>query len=247
MANTSVGTHSTAAMGILQNMTESMARVMPFSNRNIISTSPSLSMLSSNATMPPTINTYENMTSEGFDNMSLPCDNTTQSLPEEASIQLNMYSIIYICIGSCGILGNLFVVLTMLLSRELRSKMTNVLIINQSCIDTMASLVMVAHSTSQYYTGGYVGIWGLLRCKLWTNKWLMWHMFVTSTYNLVFLTMERYVHIIYPFKYQVTFNGKIVALMILAAWAFPFTYKSPLFIHTTTVKDEVMPIFYFYS
>ena len=67
----------------------------------------------------------------------------------------------------------------------------------------------------------------------------MWHMFVVSTYNLVFLTFERYIHIIYPFKYQAFFTKRIVAFMIFVAWMFPFTYKSPLFIHTTTVRDEV--------
>ena len=155
------------------------------------------------------------------------------------AIELNIYSILYMCIGSCGILGNLIVVLVMCSSREQRSKQTNIFIIDQSLIDSIASATMVAHSTSKYYSAGYVGILGLLRCKLWTNKWFMWHMFVTSTYNLVFLTLERYVHIIYPFKYQAAFNRKVVSIMILAAWAVPFTYKSPLFIHTTVVRDEV--------
>ena len=54
---------------------------------------------------------------------------------------------------SSQVLGNLLVVVVMSSSRELRSKITNIFIIDQSFVDAVAAMVMIAHSTSQYYTG----------------------------------------------------------------------------------------------
>ena len=54
--------------------------------------------------------------------------------------------IVYIAFGSVGVFGNLVVAMVMLYFPELRKKITNMLIINQSLIDLTASALIICQN-----------------------------------------------------------------------------------------------------
>ncbi|XP_022098661.1 galanin receptor type 2-like [Acanthaster planci] len=62
------------------------------------------------------------------------------------------------------------------------------------------------------------------------------HVFVASTLNLVVLTAERYVAIMYPFKYLTHFRKKQVVVM-LTVWSVAILYKSHNAFYYT-IEDE---------
>ena len=77
---------------------------------------------------------------------------------------------------------------------RLRRQLTNAFIINQSIIDLLASLLMVLHQYS-YMKSKLTGTGGIVYCKLWKSRAIMWSLFMASTYNLLAMNIERYMKV----------------------------------------------------
>ena len=43
-------------------------------------------------------------------------------------------------------------------------------------------------------------------CRFWMTRCPLWGMMVSSAYSIVMLTLERYVAIVHPFVYEVTYS-----------------------------------------
>ena len=80
--------------------------------------------------------------------------------------------IAYIFIGVVGVLGNAFVVLVLLRFTAMKRRLTHVYIINQSVIDSIASLMLVLTTVFQYdgITPLPPGLAGRFYCAFWFQK-----------------------------------------------------------------------------
>ena len=91
-----------------------------------------------------------------------------------------------------GISGNGFVIFILLSSKDMRQKLVNVLLVNQSAIDFAASVFMIACGPNkENVIGDFKGLAGQLYCRIWAPKLPMWAMFTASSYNLVVVNLER--------------------------------------------------------
>ena len=63
----------------------------------------------------------------------------------------------------------------------------------QSCIDAVASVVLLSSTLTikDPYQVRNTGILGSLECRLWNTQFLMWSLFIASTYHMIIMTVEN--------------------------------------------------------
>jgi len=95
----------------------------------------------------------------------------------------------------------------------MRNHITNLYIINQSLIDasvaTFLFLTTLLQDDRQPRTPGNWADEAL--CRLWFTKMPLWGLLVSSTYNVVSLTVERFLAIVYPFWYRAWYSRRRVS------------------------------------
>ncbi|CAH1790530.1 unnamed protein product [Owenia fusiformis] len=147
--------------------------------------------------------------------------------------------VIFWIMGTVGFLGNSLVIFVFLGSPTLRHKITNILILHQSVIDAVASTFIALNNG---FDGmGWIKEPGHLAyyfCKLWLSKYLIWAPMVVSTFNLVALTFERYLGLIYPLLYKRYFTKKGVCVTICIVWITGLAFMS-FSVLTTELKGKV--------
>ena len=139
----------------------------------------------------------------------------------------------YIVIGSVGLLDNLLVIIIIFNYTTMRKKMTNIFIINQSIIDAVASFFIMMLGVIE--VDGYNMISGNIHdefvCRFWLTRVLLWSMLMSSTYNLVCLTFERYLEIVHPVYHKVNFSQTKAIIAMVCVWicgpAYHFSYQLP--------------------
>ena len=135
--------------------------------------------------------------------------------------------IVYYCIGILGIIGNTFVVVIMMMSRRLRRRSANLIITNQSVIDGTACVFLIAIAADKS------AVRNEIMCDLWFTKMPLWSLLVTSTYNLILLTLDRYLAIAWPLRHRVSFSSRKVIIFLLLPWIFGTTFNVAYIIPTT--------------
>ena len=133
-------------------------------------------------------------------NYSKPISNESN---KSSGLSFHSQLAIYIVIGIFGLTGNSLVLLVMSKNVKMRKSMFNRLLMYQSLIDGMAALFVMISSYIKYDT--VLNINSSLHdiyCRIWMTKFPMWGLFAASNFNLVILTIERYVNIIYPLQYK---------------------------------------------
>ena len=107
--------------------------------------------------------------------------------PEEPAHRIAFY----VVIGTIGIIGNGMVISVLGSSKTLRTKFVNIFLISQSCLDFICSVLTLATSANRIDTGNHYGLKGKLECILWEPKTVLWAFLLSSTYNLVAMSIER--------------------------------------------------------
>ena len=134
-------------------------------------------------------------------------------------------TIIYSLMGAIGIVGNGLVLLTILRFRELRT-ITNVFIINQSVIDMTSSIFLIAlFVVPNPDVPKQPALAGLV-CSLWNSRYIFWASVISSTFNLVVVTIERYLAVVYPAFYRNKMSYRRAAALTIAPWLLGFGYET---------------------
>ena len=148
---------------------------------------------------------------------------------------------VYFAIGTIGIVDNGIVVVVMLVSRHLRRRSANLVIVNQSLIDGLASLFLVAIMVP------YLGTPNLIACKFWLNRMPLWCLLLTSTYNILCLALERHLAILYPLWHKASLTKNKMVLLLLFPWIFgvgfnaAFAIPTSVFVNGTCLIYEQWP------
>ncbi|XP_038068934.1 cysteinyl leukotriene receptor 2-like [Patiria miniata] len=129
-----------------------------------------------------------------------------------------------------AVLGNGMVITVMLLRRRVFSSFTNRLILHQSIIDCVAGVVFFSHQVLLKNILTPVSmkdtIIGQLLCRLIHTHVSLWCINVTSTYNLVVISLERFMATCYPVKHRNSWSVAKLKFAIGTAWAIGFIYGS---------------------
>ena len=125
----------------------------------------------------------------------------------------------FLAIGIIGIVANLFVILVLGSSVRIRRKLVNTLIIHQSFVDLLSSIALIgmAHldgSDQHGLTGIHAGVY----CFFVAPKWPLWVLMYTSSYSLMFLNVERYISIVFPFYHHTHVTRQKVLLLLPIVW-----------------------------
>ena len=125
-----------------------------------------------------------------------------------------------IALGIIGVLGNLTACFVL---RRIKSQKVNFLIGSQATIDLLASLILLADAcllhrkiyripTPQQPTLGYIF------CAFLYWDTILFCVFAASTYNLVAISIERYIAVLYPFLYSASFTRRKAVVMGCIVW-----------------------------
>ena len=140
----------------------------------------------------------------------------------EQNLALQIFQTI---VGFLGICGNSLVCVVIIKVHFMHTT-TNAFIFNQALIDLLGSLLVICSSLIPIPDPIPSGAGGLLLCKLWISKYFLFGLFVTSTFNLVALTLERYIAIVFPFRYHILGTRRNVIAVILSVWVAAFLFVS---------------------
>ena len=130
----------------------------------------------------------------------------------------------YLLIGSVGLIDNTIVVFVFMSAPALRKKITNMYIINQSCIDSMVAVCLLAYSGLSSDVP-YSGTAGVVYCMFWQSRSLLWGLLNSSTYNLVLLSFERYCAIVHPIFWKTKVTRKLAAISMGVVWVFGVVWE----------------------
>lgn len=143
---------------------------------------------------------------------------------------------IYIVIGTLGIIGNFFVIIVIANGKRMLKKITNLLVLNQSVADFAVALFLMCTSfdlniSSDHILADFI-------CRFWDTKYPLWSAIVTSTYNLVLITLERYLEIVHPIKHKVSLTRGKAKIAMAIVWLFGPIWQSYFFFVSGVTKDK---------
>ena len=103
-----------------------------------------------------------------------------------------------ILIGIIGFLGN-FTVCIVVAKMRSKQNYANSLIVSQAVIDLLASLALIATTFTELFPSPppQHAAMGYVFCVLWYPRTVMFSMFVISTFNLIAISVERYIAVVY--------------------------------------------------
>ena len=152
--------------------------------------------------------------------------NSTKSLehkqPDGSFLMLHVY--IPIIIGITGILGNGLVCFIFTYKRYTFKSLTNRLILNQSIIDFILSVIFLLDRVVPKPGSSASGLWINIFCRFWGSEYFLWSMNNVSTGNLVLISLERYFALCHPVKHRNICTSRLVILACLIVYIVGFLW-----------------------
>ncbi|XP_072027821.1 beta-2 adrenergic receptor-like [Amphiura filiformis] len=159
---------------------------------------------------------------EYFEGTGIPLTSTDDLSKEEnnESIGLTFTEGFKIVVGIMGLLGNMTVCLAVI---QMRSKEVKFLIGSQAAIDLLTSIVLLAGTFTSRYT--FVQLvspdsyfFGYIYCVFWHYDGLLFYLSTMSTYNLVAISVERYIAVLHPMWYRTNFSRNKAIVLGALLW-----------------------------
>ena len=145
---------------------------------------------------------------------------------------------IYVAEGCIGLIGNAFVFLVIFTHTAMKKQLTNLLIINQSLIDLISSVVLIFNVIFADRGRPMPGVSGILLCRLWYSGFLLWASMVTSTFNLLAITIGRYCCIVYPILYKNKVTVGTFKKVCCAVWLAGFGSQVLIIVLPTDIDEN---------
>ncbi|XP_001200918.2 histamine H2 receptor-like [Strongylocentrotus purpuratus] len=164
---------------------------------------------------------------------------STESSDDESSQSSSIISTtVFIAFGLCGIIDNGLVLVVVGYSKDLRNA-TNLLIANQSLIDLMTSVFLLALNLAPgFLTVSQPVLINRFICGFWMTWYPFWMTVTASSVNLVVITFERFYAIAYPVRYRQGMNIKRVASLSVIPWVYGISF-SIFFLFLTRIDGQV--------
>ncbi|XP_041473692.1 QRFP-like peptide receptor [Lytechinus variegatus] len=133
-------------------------------------------------------------------------------------------STVYTVMGLLGVIGNTLVLVVIIVVRDLHD-VANVLIGNQSLIDLLTSLLLLASFVAPLPSIPTNNpILARFLCAFWHSKYPFWSLIVASSLNLTLMTLERYYAIVFPLHYHSRTKSTKLACIVALPWLLGFAY-----------------------
>ncbi len=169
----------------------------------------------------------------------------------DVDVDCNVQNVVYSFIGCIGVLDNSFVLFIMYMHKPLRQQLNNLHIINQSVIDLISSIFVLCIiplcGDNRIVRPDSNMLAEQVYCKLWHNRLPFWCFALTSTYNLVLLTLDRYFSIVHAIWYKSFVSKNKIYVSLGLAWVIGLGLYVPFGILTSGVVDGVCIIWELFS
>jgi len=146
-----------------------------------------------------------------------------------------------------GVIGNIFVIVVVFKYTNLWRQLTCKYVVNQSFIDAVTLIVLFLRL--RVVPGDDVLLAGMdesradLYCRTWGSPLLLYGLLLSSTYNLVAISVERYLAIVHPLWHKVSFTPGKVSMSITTIWLSGITYTAFVVgITSTVVNGKCRPV-----
>lgn len=134
------------------------------------------------------------------------------------------------------VIGNSLVITVVLRHRSMQTPM-NYLLVNLAIADMMVAVfISIQFILGPLYTHPD-GTTGVVLCKLVTGGAVAWTSAVTSVFNLVAISVERYYAILYPHSEKGRINNRNLKYIAAGTWLAALFWNTPLFISVTYRYD----------
>ncbi|XP_022108910.1 neuropeptide Y receptor type 2-like [Acanthaster planci] len=142
-------------------------------------------------------------------------------------------------ISCLATLGNSAVIVVMLVRHKVFSSFTNRLILHQSFIDAAAGVVFYCSTVLKRPSTVVVSQEGntadRLVCSFLFSDYFLWSLNVTSTYNLVIISLERFMGTCHPLKHRKHMNTTLKLGAVVTSWGVGFVYS----FHLTLLVEPI--------
>ena len=125
--------------------------------------------------------------------------------------------VIYGIIAVIGVTGNLLVCLVLMRVPSLRSN-TSVFLVHLAVVDLIVCIWAVPFHLFPHVPDPTPGVWGDIKCRLYSSKFPLWTFALISICSLVTVNLERFIAIVYPIKYKNIYTRRNTCLMICVCW-----------------------------
>ncbi|XP_033123475.1 somatostatin receptor type 5-like [Anneissia japonica] len=127
-------------------------------------------------------------------------------------------------IGVLGVTGNLLVMLVIFKVQSLRNT-TKILVFNQSLIDLSTSVSFSMYNLLPKIEHAEDNVLHKLLCMFWTSGYFHWAFAISSSVNLILMTLHRYFAIIHPIRHYTGFTFRIARRCTLIPWVVGITIE----------------------
>jgi len=149
-----------------------------------------------------------------------------------------------VVIGLVGTIANAVILYAMVASKQHKKQL---LIVHQNVIDLIGCILLIityALKLCNIYLTGLGGYWF---CQLIMSENFIWCGILTSKANLIFITVDRYLKIVYPVWSKKVLRKWVVYSAMTFAWISGVGHNFALTIPTTAVVDGVCYSYVFWE
>ena len=148
--------------------------------------------------------------------------------------ELYIYLYVMLAVSAIGVVANIFAIVVLV---KMPGQRGCLLIIHQSVCDITACLTLiVTFALALTVDGQLTGFVGGFLCWIFLTETLFLACFTASTFNLVAITLERYLAVVHPFTHRAHFTKKAAYWMMGVTWLAAILYKLPHAV-TSTVEN----------
>ncbi|PIK55588.1 putative gastrin/cholecystokinin type B receptor-like [Apostichopus japonicus] len=123
----------------------------------------------------------------------------------------------YAIISLFGLTGNALVIFVLVRIPSLRNR-TSQFIIHLAFTDFLTCVWIIVFNLFPGSPAMPPGFLGDLICRIFINKFPLWATIFASVYSLVSVHLERFVAVVYPFRYKRLFTPSKSALIMVGCW-----------------------------
>ncbi|XP_071838122.1 beta-2 adrenergic receptor-like [Apostichopus japonicus] len=139
------------------------------------------------------------------------------------------------CVGAIGFLGNILVCIVFGFLRSRKSQV-NMFLFNQALVDLCTSILLIVYGATYIHDARtdfqstvnppseemkYTDAGGQFLCRFWWSRFFLFSTFAISSYNLLVMSIERYIAVKRPLNYSNFFNTRTCMFVIFTVWIFP--------------------------
>jgi hypothetical protein len=147
----------------------------------------------------------------------------SSTIGNSGSLPFSIINVVYIVTGFIGIACNLFAIIILVLHDPLRKRLSNYFFVNQCALDLVVGALQIVVSvlTSFHTDGALLYVW----CYVINSKVLFTGLLMASTWNLVAMSVERYLEIVHPIVHKMRLNRRRIVATTASVWVFGILFK----------------------